>query len=151
WADLGMVPAHVRVGEHDVGLGHPPDRDDLLAENHPLTGRQDEAARTASAGAFSHAGLRLEGAGVHPLVLDQLVLDRTQKLVTLVAGMFPSRVAQLAEQRVVDLGEVAVVLRAHLQGEVIGYDGASTNVDRPVVVHFAHQTATELDWTHTAS
>ena len=59
--------------------------------------------------------------------------------------MLPGGVAQLAQQRVVDLGEVLVVLRAQLHGEVVGDHGAAPDVDGAVVVHLPDEPPAELD------
>ena len=95
--------------------------------------------------ALAHAGFDLEGTRVHPIVLDELDLDRTEERVALVAGVLTRGVAQLAQQGVVDLGEVLVVLLAQRDGEVVRDDRAASHVDRTVVVHLPDEPPAELD------
>src|SRR5581483_2873408 len=95
--------------------------------------------------------LDLERAGDHRGVDLELDLDRAEERVALVASVLASGVAQLAQQRVVDLGEVLVVLRAQVDGEVVRHHRAPADVDGAVVVHLPHEPAAELDGAQAAA
>src|SRR5207237_1036497 len=88
----------------------------------------------------------LEGAGMHLVVGLELDLHRSEEDVPLVARVLARRVGKLAHQRVVDVDEPIAILLAQQDREVVGDHGSAPDVDRPVVVEFAYEPATELHW-----
>ena len=74
--------------------------------------REHQRAGPDAAGAFLHAAHDGEGAGVQVGGRGPCRRDRAHEHVALVMGVLAGRVAQLAGQRIADLGEAVVVVLA---------------------------------------
>ena len=143
-ADLRVVAADVRVGEHEVAVGMAADADHRLGEGEAVAVGQHERAGAGAADPFDQPAGDLEGAGVEALVDHQLDLHRAHEGVVLVAGVLPSGVAELAGEAVLHALELLEVAGRERHGERVGDDGAAAHAHRSVVVHLADEPATEL-------
>ena len=113
----------------------------------PLARRQHERAGAGSApsAAWRSVASDVEAPRLLALVDGQLDLDRAEEVVALAAGVLAGRLDELGLQHVGDVGEALEVLRRELDDEVVGHDPPALDVDGALVVHLAHQPATELD------
>jgi hypothetical protein len=54
-------------------------------------------------------------------------------------------------QGLFDVGEAGVIAGAQVEGERVGHDAATTDVDVAMIVHLSKETAAQLDWTDAAA
>ena len=110
-----------------------------------LARREHERPGADTAGGLAQRGDDDEAAGPEVLVGRQLDAHRAHEVVPLLAGVLAGGLDELGLQDVVDVVEAGEVTGAEVDDEVVGHDPAALDVDRALVVHLAHDPATELD------
>ena len=116
-----------------------------VADRHPFARREHDRAGTDASAGLAQLREDAEAAGLQPVVDDEVDHHRPDEVVALVAGVLAGRLAELGAQRLLDVGEAGVVARAEVEGEHVGDDAATLDVDAAVVVHLAQQPPAELD------
>ena len=58
--------------------------------------------------------------------------------------------AQFGDECCLDVEECGVVTRADVEVELVGHDSSTLDIDGAIVIHLAHETATEFDRTDAA-
>ena len=144
-SDLGVVAAHVGVGEHDRRLGQAADRHDRSP-----SGTRSPVGQHQRAGARRRPGPPACGPSIWNAPVGMLSLSTSSTLTGPMKTYPSSRACSRAARRAPGSASrasrrTARSPRAELDGEVVGHDRAAPHVDRAVVVHLPHQPPAELD------
>ncbi len=140
-----MAATDVVVGQGEVAVGQASDREGLVAQLDPLTRREDERAERCATRRLTELRRDAEAARFEGVLDPERDADRAHEVVALLAGVLAGGLDELGAERVLDVGEPGVVLGREVDREFVGHHPPALDVDGPLVVHLADQSAAELD------
>ena len=142
WQDAGLNDYPPPI-ERNGTFRQTSEGDQVLGQDHLLTGRQDENSCTTIG--LLHAGRHLEGPGSELGVGHQLDLHRAHEAPAFVTCVVTGCVAQLADHGVLNVGEAIEIDGRQRDREVVGNDRLSPHTNRSAVGHRPGNPMTDLD------